>query len=277
MRQAYIYTITLAHDIEKVYVGSSVNVESRKKDHNRLLTNGKHHSKKLQNSFKKYKHKEVELIVIEECTQDNRDEREQYWINHYNSMECGYNMVSVDTGSASTHETRMLRRVNKIEKYKELEDKLLALFLKYEGVIANTLCSSKGYFYGDYCRFSIMHKLGKRSDKEIVETTLQNLNSFEKMIEHWLSMTCTYVEFQFQEDIPRFKREKKCYVYSEGSYDNIYFAPYRYWEKDLQKYHYGYNKVNDVLLRCLEGHDKKSLFGPLMAKMYKNGFEMTSV
>ena len=158
MRQAYIYKITLPHDTEKVYVGSSVNVESRKKDHNRLLTNGKHHSKKLQNSFKKYKHKEVELIVVEECTQDNRDEREQYWINHYNSMECGYNMVPVDTGSASTHETRMLRRVNKIEKYKELEDKLLAMFLKYEGVSAKAFASYCGFTRKGYCRFSIIQK-----------------------------------------------------------------------------------------------------------------------
>ena len=277
MRQAYIYTITLPHDAEKVYVGSSVNVESRKKDHNRLLTNGKHHSKKLQHSFKKHKHKEVELVVIEECTQDNRDEREQYWINHHNSMECGYNMVPVDTGSASTPETRMLRRVNKIEKYKELEDKLLAMFLKYEGTSANAMCSGSGYEYEGFCRFSIIHKLGKRSDEEVVETALNNLHSFEKMIEHWLSMECGYVELQFQEDNPRFKREKKGYVYQEGSYDNAYFAPYRYFEKELQKYHSGYKVVNNVLLRCLEGHEKKSLFGPLMAKMYKSGFEMTSI
>lgn len=277
MRQAYIYKITLPHDTEKVYVGSSVNVESRKKDHNRLLTNGKHHSKKLQNSFKKYKHKEVELIVVEECTQDNRDEREQYWINHYNSMECGYNMVPVDTGSASTHETRMLRRVNKIEKYKELEDKLLAMFLKYEGVSAKAFASYCGFTRKGYCRFSIIQKPLKRSDEELVETALRNLNSFEKMIEHWISMDCEYVELLFQEDNFVFKRDKKAFLSKGGSPDDMYFAPYRYWQSEASKRHTGQKVINNILLRCLEGQDKKSLFGPLMVKMSENGFEMTSV
>jgi hypothetical protein len=89
---AGIYKITNKNN-KKMYVGSSINIEQRKKDHFNMLKNNKHHSKELQGSYNRTKDKNVfKFEIIEEVKDETELKvREQYYINLYDSMFNGYN------------------------------------------------------------------------------------------------------------------------------------------------------------------------------------------
>jgi group I intron endonuclease len=97
----------------KVYIGSSVDIEKRWFIHLNSLKNGKHHSKKLQNSTKKYGIENFLFEVVEECSEKTLIERELYWVSKFDSFENGYNMVlpNIEGGFCMTEEVR-----NKISK-----------------------------------------------------------------------------------------------------------------------------------------------------------------
>jgi GIY-YIG catalytic domain len=76
----------------KVYIGSCIyGLNKRKITHLHNLRNNKHHSKKLQNSFNKYGEDSFIFEVIESCIKENIIQREQYWIDYFNSYNKGYN------------------------------------------------------------------------------------------------------------------------------------------------------------------------------------------
>ena len=80
----------------KIYVGQSVNLESRFTDHKSALRNNRHFNKHLQDSWNKYGEESFEFNIIEECEDQNLDEREQFYIAKYDSMNplFGYNRNS---------------------------------------------------------------------------------------------------------------------------------------------------------------------------------------
>jgi len=106
---------------EKIYVGSSINLKSRKYDHFRRLELGKHENNHLQNSYNKYKKENFKWEVIEyiEVTGDKELdkgkilEREQYWIDVLNVCDrnLGYNICE-KAGS------NLGRRLSESAKYK---------------------------------------------------------------------------------------------------------------------------------------------------------------
>jgi group I intron endonuclease len=76
----------------KCYVGSSVNIQNRWKNHLHRLKEGNHHSQGLQNIFNKYGINALKFEVIEEVQDKSKlIEREQYWINALNSYYKGFN------------------------------------------------------------------------------------------------------------------------------------------------------------------------------------------
>lgn len=89
----YIYIIKNTIN-NKVYVGSTKSPHSRKHSHFRALNKNKHHSIYLQRSYNKYKKESFEFIIIGEFSDNNRKERELFYINNYKShlSDFGYNM-----------------------------------------------------------------------------------------------------------------------------------------------------------------------------------------
>lgn len=79
----------------KIYIGSSSNLQGRKTDHFKLLKTNKHNNKYLQHSYNKYGKNNFEFTIIENVN-DIKDliKREQYWINKYNTLNkhYGYNI-----------------------------------------------------------------------------------------------------------------------------------------------------------------------------------------
>lgn len=82
----------------KCYVGSSVHIERRWRQHRTALLRRVHHSKKLQNAVGKYGVGAFEFSVIEECPQDQNTDRELYWMVQKGAVCAGYNIRS-DPGS----------------------------------------------------------------------------------------------------------------------------------------------------------------------------------
>lgn len=80
----------------KVYIGASVNVENRLKNHQSLLKCNKHPNKTMQNDYNVIKKKgdnpPFSYSVLEEGINIRKtDEIESYYISFYNSVENGYN------------------------------------------------------------------------------------------------------------------------------------------------------------------------------------------
>lgn len=83
----------------KVYVGQSINVARRLTRHKSQLRGNKCHNSYLQNAFNKYGADDFSFEVLESCNVSMLDEREVYWINHFDSTnrnkgfnrECGGN------------------------------------------------------------------------------------------------------------------------------------------------------------------------------------------
>lgn len=73
----------------KKYIGQSVNIERRRKEH----FNWPSKYSKFDNHLIKMGLEAFDFTILEQCEISQLDEREKYWINYYNSIEEGYNLV----------------------------------------------------------------------------------------------------------------------------------------------------------------------------------------
>lgn len=80
----------------KVYIGQSVNIANRWKQHRKTPynPNDKSYDLPLYRAIRKYSLDNFSFEVIEECTIEELDSKEIYWIKYYNSTntEKGYNL-----------------------------------------------------------------------------------------------------------------------------------------------------------------------------------------
>ena len=97
---AGIYRI-ICIKVQKCYVGQAVNLDKRRNEHAADLNRKKHHSKKLQRAWNRHKgegfvYEELERIRRSKHylvgLKDKLNQKEQYWIDYYNSVKKGYNM-----------------------------------------------------------------------------------------------------------------------------------------------------------------------------------------
>ena len=86
---AFIYKIT--NDInQRIYIGMTErSIEERFKEHCRAYKQEKCEKRPLYSAMKKYGPEHFHVELVEET--DNPEEREQYWIEFYNSYKEGYN------------------------------------------------------------------------------------------------------------------------------------------------------------------------------------------
>lgn len=81
----------------KIYIGSSIDIDTRWAEHKRDLRVGEHRNKRLQNSYNKHGEANFVYEVLELTNKDNIYNREQYWIDTTNAWkrEVGYNIQRV--------------------------------------------------------------------------------------------------------------------------------------------------------------------------------------
>lgn len=88
----YIYKITNKIN-GKVYIGQTVrSVEQRWKDH-KAAWHGNRHCQALYDAFDKYGIENFKIEEIEQCKETELNAKEQFWIQHYDSFNSGYNIT----------------------------------------------------------------------------------------------------------------------------------------------------------------------------------------
>lgn len=94
---AYIYKIY--NDVNSnVYIGQTIKtIEERFSEHIYKSHSEKTHPP-LHQAFIDLGEDKFHIELIEECSEDNLDEREKYWIKYYNSYQNGYNATIGGSG-----------------------------------------------------------------------------------------------------------------------------------------------------------------------------------
>lgn len=98
---------------ERSYVGQAKSLSSRKRQHVTLLRKNRHPNRFFQNGWNKYGEENHDWSVLETCEPEKLDEREIYWIAHYDSYNSGYNHTIGGGGARGfkhSEESKELRR-----------------------------------------------------------------------------------------------------------------------------------------------------------------------
>lgn len=110
-----IYKITNKIN-NKSYIGQSVDIEHRLKEHRNPYNWKREKSKLLYKAFQKYGLENFTFEVIEECKENQLDIKEQYWIDYYNSYSNGYNMTTGgETNNGENHPGHKLTKQDVID------------------------------------------------------------------------------------------------------------------------------------------------------------------
>lgn len=85
MKDSGIYKVTSAKYLDRVYVGSAMNLISRWSTHLSYLKHNKHQNRKLQNHFNKYGAEDLMFSTLLYCEKEFLIPYEQFFINILNS------------------------------------------------------------------------------------------------------------------------------------------------------------------------------------------------
>ena len=83
----------LNHANDKIYIGQSIDIKTRWKQHKSDLSCNRHENKHLQSAWDKYGKDKFEFIILCECEEKQLNTLEQYYIFCFNTIEpeFGYN------------------------------------------------------------------------------------------------------------------------------------------------------------------------------------------
>ena len=90
---AYIYKISNNQN-NHLYIGQTrINIEQRWRDHCRVAINpdSPEYNFPLHSAIRKYGKENFTFEIVEECSDEELDEREIYWIQYFNTYFQGYN------------------------------------------------------------------------------------------------------------------------------------------------------------------------------------------
>lgn len=116
MKISGIYKIESSIKDKRVYVGSSINLQRRWRDHLKLLRNNKHHSIKLQRHYNKYGESDLQFVVLEVCIYEFLLIREQYYIDLYNPYFNILKIAGSQLGFKHSKKSKEKQRLAKIGK-----------------------------------------------------------------------------------------------------------------------------------------------------------------
>lgn len=106
----------------KIYIGQSVNIERRWRDHRSAQD-----ELPIHRAFYKYGIENFTFEIIEECSKEELDEKECYYIHYFNSYNNGYNLTVGGQGSShsgislSYEQVKEIRKLLSEEKLSNLE------------------------------------------------------------------------------------------------------------------------------------------------------------
>lgn len=96
----------------KIYIGQSRDIDTRWYKHISFLRYNSHHNRHLQAAWNKYGEDAFKFSVVEECGEDDLNDRERYYINLYDSRRNGYNLDDGGSGvSGYKHSAEQLMKM----------------------------------------------------------------------------------------------------------------------------------------------------------------------
>lgn len=103
----------------KVYIGSSKDIISRWNQHKNLLRKNKHYNPYLQHVYNLYSENNLNFEIIETCSDDILLQREQYWMDYFQSYnkENGYNIEPTANRTIHSKESILKASMSKKGKY----------------------------------------------------------------------------------------------------------------------------------------------------------------
>lgn len=118
-RVSGVYAITNAAR-GKAYVGSSVDLARRKRDHLRELRAGTHANRKLQSAWNKYGEENFEFSTLE-AVERHEDllVREQFWIDEMKAIANGYNLSPTAGNCLGVRHSEEVRKRMSVSQSKE--------------------------------------------------------------------------------------------------------------------------------------------------------------
>lgn len=152
----------------KKYIGQSVDIKSRWRQHKFHFRNNRHNNTHFQYAWNKYGESSFKFFILEQCAKTILDERETYYINKYQSTnrDLGYNLESGGSKKGEISElTREKLRLSQINSKTngrkviclntmEVFDKMRFAYQKY-GITRSSL---------DYCCRGELKYAGRMKD-----------------------------------------------------------------------------------------------------------------
>lgn len=101
----------------RVYIGSAIDFRIRKNKHITHLNKNIHCNKKLQRFVNKYGIDKLVFSLIELCSKDNLLNREQFYINDYNAVKNGFNILpTAGNWLNHKHSQKTKDKISKVKK-----------------------------------------------------------------------------------------------------------------------------------------------------------------
>lgn len=111
---------------KKSYIGQSVDILKRFSEHkkNSLNKNVHNYNCHFYKAIRKYGFTDFSFEILEECSRDKLNVREQYWIRYYDSYQNGYNMTLGGEDNPSNNPEVVEKRTYKLLNDPEINKKL---------------------------------------------------------------------------------------------------------------------------------------------------------
>lgn len=189
----------------KVYVGSSVNVLRRYRDHINALEKGKHPNYKMQSAYNDHPDS-FYFSLAEQCELKELIDRENCWIQIKDSVDKGFNIRRQATNNAVKNK-KLLQRVARENKDRAMLEEFCLNMLKFTvykdyEFPENLAISTRG--------FNITPKKGA--------TTMARIAKFSRMLLRIMDEMCALPEGNF-------KLHYINYIKSEGRFDFYNYIP----------------------------------------------------
>lgn len=106
----------------RIYIGSAINFQNRKAKHIRQLRVNKHCNIKLQRFVNKYGLDKLNFEIIEQCKKQLLLEREQFYIDKYDCVKNGFNILKT-AGSWLNHKHSEISKQKQSSSKKGIQSK----------------------------------------------------------------------------------------------------------------------------------------------------------
>ena len=135
-----VYIIKSTIKPNRVYVGSSINIIKRWKNHLSSLRYNKHKSKKLQNHYNKYGLEDLQFSIILECEIDILIKNEQYYLDLYCPYFNTCKIAGNTLGYKHSKDTRAKMKKPKSEEHKKKLSEIRQGCIPWNKGIKNIVC-----------------------------------------------------------------------------------------------------------------------------------------